>query len=94
MSVTAAVLEEFAGQLPSDPEEQRQVLILGLRELRIHKALDAFRRGEGSLAFAARSADVPLRQMIPLAYAYGLEPATDHDLLDADELSLEQASEL
>jgi hypothetical protein len=94
MSVATAVFEEFADRLPSDPAEQRQVLELGLRELRIRKALDAFRRGEGSLAFAARKAHIPLRLMIPLAYAHGLEPAVDPDLLDADALSLEQASEL
>ncbi len=89
MSVATAVFEEFADQLPSDPAAQRQVLELGLRELRIRRALDAFRNGEGSLAYAARKAGIPLRQMIPMAYAHGLEPEVDPDLLDGDTLSLE-----
>ncbi len=48
----------------------------------------------GSLAFAARMAGISLRQMIPLAYANGLEPEVDPELIKADELTLEQASEL
>ena len=94
MSVATAVFQEFADRLPSDPAEQRQVLELGLRELRIRKALDGFRRKEGSLAFAARKAGISLREMIPLAYAHGLEPDADPDLLQAEALSVEQASEL
>ncbi len=46
------------------------------------------------MAFAARKTGIPLRQMIPLAYAHGLEPDVDSDLLAAEALSLEQASEL
>lgn len=93
MSIARTVLDEFADQLPSDPAEQRQVFQLGLRELRIRKALDDYRRGEGSLAFAARQAGVPLREMIPLAYAHGLEPKVDPDLLEGP-LASEQAAEL
>ena len=93
MSVSIGVLEEFRDKLPSDPTEQLQVLELGLRELRIRKALDAFDRGEGTLAFAARRARIPLRQMIPLAYAHGLEPAIEPALLQDDSLTLEQASD-
>ena len=93
MSIARTVLEEFDDQLPSDPAEQRQVFRLGLRELRIRKALEAYRRGEGSLAFAARQADVPLREMIPLAYAHGFEPKVDPELLDGG-LTPEQAADL
>ena len=38
------------------------------------KALQAYKRGEGSLAYAARQAGISLREMIPLAYAHGLTP--------------------
>ncbi len=65
----------------------------GLRSLRIRKALDAYRRGKGSLAYAAEQAGVTLREMIPLAYAHGLTPKVDAALLDAP-LSIEQAAEL
>lgn len=94
MPRTTAVFEEFADQLPTDPAEQRQVFELGLRELRIRKALAAYREGEGSLAFAARQAGVSLREMIPLAYAHGLEPRLDAELVDGQPLTLEQAARL
>jgi hypothetical protein len=94
MSVATKLFEEFADRLPSDPADQRRVLELGLRELSIRRALEAFGRGEGSLAYAARQAGVPLRQMIPLAYAHGLEPAFDPDLAEPAELSLDRAAEL
>ncbi len=58
--VAIAVAREFAQQLPTEPDEGRQVLELGLREWRIRKALEGYRRGEGSLAFAAQQAGVPL----------------------------------
>jgi len=75
--VSIAVPEELAGQLPPDPLERQEVLVLGLREWRIRKALEAYERGEGSLAHAAHQAGVSLREMIPLAYAHGLTPKID-----------------
>jgi hypothetical protein len=77
--VSIAVPEELAGQLPPDPRERQEVLVLGLREWRIRKALEAYDRGEGSLAHAAHKAGVSLREMIPLAYAHGLTPRLDPD---------------
>ncbi len=72
--VSISVPAELARQLPPDPEQRQEVLVLGLREWRVRKALEAYRRGEGSLAYAARQAGITLREMIPLAYAHGLEP--------------------
>ena len=72
--VSIPVPDELAQQLPDDPQEQQQVLIFGLREWRVNKALQAYKRGEGSLAYAARQAGISLREMIPLAYAHGLTP--------------------
>jgi predicted HTH domain antitoxin len=72
--VSIPVPDELAQQLPADPKEQQQVLIWGLREWRVNKALQAYKRGEGSLAYAARQAGISLREMIPLAYAHGLTP--------------------
>jgi predicted HTH domain antitoxin len=80
------VTEELARQLPPDPQERQQVLVLGLREWKVRKALEAYQRGEGSLAYAAQQAGVSLREMIPLAYAHGVTPridnakVSDHDL--------------
>jgi hypothetical protein len=80
--VAIPVSDEVAKQLPADPEERREVLVLGLREWRVRKALGAYARGEGSLAFAACQAGVSLREIIPLAYAHGLAPKVDLAELD------------
>ena len=42
-----------AEELPTDPAERQEVLVLGLREWRLRRALEAVRRGEASLARAA-----------------------------------------
>ena len=76
-TVSISVPEELARQLPLGPRERQEVLELGLREWRVRKALEAYRRGEGSLAHAAHEAGVSLREMIPLAYAHGLTPKTE-----------------
>lgn len=76
-TVSIAVTEELARQLPPDPQERREILVLGLREWKVRKALDAYQRGEGSLAYAAQKAEVSLREMIPLAYANGVTPKVE-----------------
>lgn len=73
-TISIPVSDELARQLPPDPEQRHEVLVLGLREWRVRKALEAYQRGEGSLAHAAHQAGVSLREMIPLAYAHGLVP--------------------
>jgi hypothetical protein len=84
--VIIAVPEELARQLPSGALERQEVLTLGLREWRVRKALEAYRRGEGTLAYAACQAGVSLREMIPLAYAHGVTPRIDR--AEADDSSL------
>jgi hypothetical protein len=85
---------EVADGLPDDPVERAQVLKLGLREWRIAKALEAYAQGEGSLAFAAERAGISLRELIPLAYAHGLEPRLQADLTADGSLTLEKAASL
>lgn len=92
--VSILVSPGVAAELPADPAERDQVLQLGLREWRIRRALAAYERGEGSLAYAAEQAGVRLREMIPLAYAHGLQPRVDRDLLRRDDLSLDEAADL
>ena len=93
-TVSIPVPPRIAEQLPAEPGERERVVELGLREWRIRKALVAFERGEGSLAFAARQADIPLREMIHLAHARGLEPRMAPELENKERLSLEEAADL
>ncbi len=93
-TVSIPIPSRIADQLPSEPGERERVVELGLREWRIREALADFERGEGSLAFAARRAGIPLREMIPLAYAHGLQPRLAPELETKDRLTLEETSDL
>jgi hypothetical protein len=89
--VTITLPKELAEDLPADPTTRTEVLTIGLQQWRVRQALEAYRRGEGTLAHAAQRAGVSIRQIIPLAYAYGLTPEVDPAWL-LDELSLDQAT--
>ena len=91
--VTIPVSPEIIEQLPPDPTTREQVLELGLRQWRIRQALEDYRKGRGTLAYAAERAGVSIREITPLAYAYGLTPSVDPDWL-SDTLTLDQASQL
>lgn len=91
--VTIPVSPEMAEELPPDPATRTELLTMGLQQWRIRQALEAYRRGHGTLAYAAQQAGVSVRQIIPLAYAYGLTPPVDPDWLPGD-LSPDQAAEL
>ena len=92
--ISISVPDELAQQLPAEPTERQRVLELGLQEWRIRQALETFKRGEGSLAYAAQQAGISLREMIPLAYAHGLTPKVDPGWLSEGPLSLDKASRL
>jgi hypothetical protein len=86
--ITIAIQDALAQQLPPDPHDRERVLELGMREWHIERALAAYQRGEGSLAYAAAQAGLSLRELIPLAYAHGLTPPLPADWRS---LTLEQA---
>ena len=92
-SIAITVTSELEGQLPSDPADRQRVLELGMKQWRVQHALEAYRRGEGSLAYAAQQAGVSLREMIPLAYAFGLSPKID-PRLGSTPLTSDQAEAL
>ncbi len=91
--VVISASPEVATQLPAEPAMRALVLELGLRQWRICQALEAYKNGQGTLAYAAEQARVSLREIIPLAYAYGLTPPVDSEWLDAP-LTPEQAAQL
>jgi hypothetical protein len=91
--VTIPVSPEMAEELPPDPATRTELLTMGLQQWRIRQALEAYRRGQGTLAYAAQQAGVSVRQIIPLAYAYGLTPPVDPAWLSGD-LSPDQAADL
>ena len=92
--ISISVTAELAEQLPDGAAERQAVLELGLREWRVRQALDAYRRGEGTLAYAAQQAGISLREMIPLAYAHGLTPKVDPSWLSSDTRTIDDISRL
>ena len=72
--ITIRVSSTLAHDLPIDPDTRAHVLELGLRQWRVAEALERYRQGHGSLAYAAEQAGVSIREMISLAYAHGLTP--------------------
>jgi hypothetical protein len=86
--VTIPLSSELAQELPADPATRTEVLTIGLQQWRVRQALEADRQGEGPLAYAAQRAGVSIRQIIPLAYAYGLTPQVDPDWLSDPSHSL------
>jgi len=92
-TLTLRLPDQLVEQMPKSSEEQREVILLGLQQLRVKRALERYRRGECTLAYAAQEAGIALREIIPLAYASGLKPHVDPDLLEG-ELTPEQAAHL
>lgn len=92
-ALTIQVPPELAEKMPPTQIERREIIHLGLVQWRVKKALEEYRQGDCSLAYAAKRAGISTREMVPFAYAYGLEPRFDEKLLQGD-LTLKQAAQL
>ena len=92
-ALTIKLPPELAAQMPKRQAERQQVVVLGLTQLRIKKALQKYQQGGCSLAYAAQQAGISLWEMVPFAYAYGLKPRIDPSLLEG-ELTPGQAARL
>jgi hypothetical protein len=90
--VTIPVSPSVAAQLPPDADELAEILALGVKSWRVERALAAYGRGRGTLAYAAQQAGVSLREMIALAHAHGLQPKEEPAPTAVQ--SLDQASNL
>jgi len=88
-TVSLTLSDELAKHLPADASARQRVVELGLREWRIVEALEAYQRGEGTLAYAAERAGVSLREMIVSARVRSILPQ-----VESSELTLEAAAQL
>lgn len=80
-------------ELPEEESSIYEILKLGLKQLKIEKAIARYKKGGMSLAKVAELAGVSIREIIPVAYAQGLEPKYDESL-DDSEISQEMAIKL
>ncbi len=88
-TVSLTLPDELAKRLPADTSARQRVVELGLREWRIVEALEAYQRGEGTLAYAAERAEVSLREMIISARVRSILPQ-----VNPSSLTLEAAAQL
>lgn len=63
-------------------EEVEQLFLLGLREMRIEKALIMLRKGDISLWKTAKIAGLTLREMTEEACRRGIEPRVTEEMIE------------
>jgi predicted HTH domain antitoxin len=83
-TITIRLPDALIKELPEEESSLSEILKLGLKQLKIEKALERYKKGGISLARVAELAGIPIREMIPLAYAHGLEPKYDEALLESE----------
>lgn len=85
-TLTLEVSESLLDELRPYRDNLDDLLVVGLRQVKLESALALFKRGDISLWKAARMAGVSLREMIQHAVARGLRPAVDEETI-AEELT-------
>ena len=89
-TITIRLPDHLVKELPEDESSIFDVLKLGLKQLKIEKAIERYKKGGVSLAKVAELAGISIREMIPIAYAHGLEPKYDRSL-DKSKISPKRA---
>ncbi len=85
--------EELVKELPKKDKPIQRVIRLGLTQYKAELALKEYKKGKMTLAKAAELAGLSIREIIPIAYAYGLEPKFDEALM-TEELTSKKAAAL
>ena len=92
-TITIRLPDYLVRELPEEELSIYKILKLGLKQLKIEKAIEQYKKGGVSLAKIAELAGISIREMIPIAYAQGLEPKYDESLVDS-KINLEMAINL
>ncbi len=92
-TITVRVPDNLVGELPEDESSISEILKLGLKQLKIEKAIQRYKKGGISIAKAAELAGISIREMISVAYAHGLEPKYNRSL-NKSKISPEIAAKL
>ena len=92
-TITIRLPDYLIEELPEAESSIHEILKLGLKQLKIEKAIARYKKGGVSLAKVAELAGISVREMIPIAYAHGLEPKYDESLAKS-KISLERAIRL
>lgn len=80
-TVTISVPDDLSAQLEPYRESLKELLRIGLREVKMEQSLALFKKGSISLWKAARLAGVSLREMTQYAVAQGVRAVVDEETL-------------
>ncbi len=92
-TITIRLPDYLIEELPKEESSIYEILELGLKQLKIEKAIARYKKGGVSLAKVAELAGISIREMIPIAYAHGLEPKHGESLVES-KISLKRATKL
>ena len=67
-----------------DPSQLEKILRMGIKQMKIEKALQSYKEGDISMAKAAELADIPLSEMMMQASARGLKPLFDKKMIEEE----------
>jgi predicted HTH domain antitoxin len=83
-TITLRLPDYLIEELPDEESSIYEIMKLGLKQLKIEKAIGRYKKGGISLAKTAELAGISIREMIPIAYAHGLEPKYDESLVESE----------
>jgi predicted HTH domain antitoxin len=67
-----------------DPSQIEEILRIGIKQMKIEKALHSYKEGKISIAKAAELADISLSEMMMQASARGLKPLYDKKMVEEE----------
>ncbi|MGD2247701.1 MAG: UPF0175 family protein [Candidatus Methanofastidiosia archaeon] len=67
-----------------DTTQFEQIIRMGIKQMKIEKALHSYEKGKISLAKAAELADIPPSEMMMQASARGLKPLYDKKMIEEE----------
>ena len=67
-----------------DLSQLEEIFKIGIRQMKIEKALHSYKEGKISIAKAAELADIPLSEMMMQASARGLKPLYDRKMVEEE----------
>ena len=69
-----------------DPSQLEEIFRIGIKQIKIEKALHSYNEGKISLAKAAELEDISLSEMMMQASARGLKPSYDKKMIEELEI--------
>ncbi|KYK31456.1 MAG: hypothetical protein AYK19_03675 [Theionarchaea archaeon DG-70-1] len=84
MTVKLEISEDLLKDLDIKASNLKEILEMGIKQMKIEKALQSFKERKISLAKAAELADIPLSEMMLQASARGIKPIYDQEMIDEE----------